>query len=303
MRLNKIIVYLCAFCLLIFSVVAVDLNILCEPAELYPGETTVCTLGLSEQVNSISSIDLTVNTDDLFSLASVTNVPNQFTALPNLNTGQVLISTPQLGLNPTNLGALNLLAGDQTGQVQVTLDDFEILDDNFGQIDITVNPSNSITIQPAGEGAECGDSVLEGEEACDGNNQVCTIGGYAGTQSCKDDCTDYNTCVTTESCGDGTINGLEQCDRSSLGGKDCTNYIQGSTFTGGTLSCMDCNFNLDACIIEDNGGDQQNTVDAGNPAMQTLLTCVRNAITSNGTFFTRVSAIASCLRENNDLLG
>jgi len=57
----------------------------------------------------------------------------------------------------------------------------------------------------------------------------------------------------TPVCGDNTINGTDQCDGSDLGGKDCTNYITNSTFTGGTLGCYPsthankCTFDASLC--------------------------------------------------------
>ncbi|KKW16367.1 MAG: Cysteine-rich repeat protein [Parcubacteria group bacterium GW2011_GWC2_49_9] len=66
----------------------------------------------------------------------------------------------------------------------------------------------------------CGDEEVNQEsEQCDWNDpQVCrTEDGYAGTQSCdmgdqsESKCT-WNSCEPTEFCGDGKVNGSEQCD-------------------------------------------------------------------------------------------
>jgi hypothetical protein len=47
-------------------------------------------------------------------------------------------------------------------------------------------------------------------------------------------------------CGNGTIEGSEQCDGAALGGNTCTTI--GGGFTGGTLSCSgSCTFNTSAC--------------------------------------------------------
>src|SRR3989344_1451526 len=68
----------------------------------------------------------------------------------------------------------------------------------------------------------CGDNIIQSpnsdgdNEVCDGGAQACLIGGYDGTQNCNLLCTGYNVCATTESCGDGILNGPEQCDDSNL---------------------------------------------------------------------------------------
>ncbi|MFA5888048.1 MAG: MopE-related protein, partial [Candidatus Nanoarchaeia archaeon] len=61
--------------------------------------------------------------------------------------------------------------------------------------------------------SKCGDLIVEASEICDGNSQNCTTSkGYAGTQSCKSGCFVWNTCISAENCGDGILNGPEQCD-------------------------------------------------------------------------------------------
>ncbi|MDD4878324.1 MAG: MopE-related protein [Candidatus Nanoarchaeia archaeon] len=61
--------------------------------------------------------------------------------------------------------------------------------------------------------SKCGDLIVEASEICDGNSQNCTTSkGYAGTQSCKSGCLAWKSCVSSEKCGDGIINGPEQCD-------------------------------------------------------------------------------------------
>jgi len=67
-------------------------------------------------------------------------------------------------------------------------------------------------------GAVCGNNIIETGESCDGNSQSCTINGYSGTQTCKNDCTGFNVCTTTESCGDGICNGAETTSSCS---QDC----------------------------------------------------------------------------------
>ncbi|MBU1075391.1 DUF11 domain-containing protein, partial [Patescibacteria group bacterium] len=81
---------------------------------------------------------------------------------------------------------------------------------------------------PAPEYPICGDQIVNGDEQCDGDAPLdCTTdAGYAGIQECNmpvrafstndkttlpDWCT-WNECLTQESCGDGTVNGPEECD-------------------------------------------------------------------------------------------
>ncbi len=68
----------------------------------------------------------------------------------------------------------------------------------------------------------CGDELLVEPEVCElGDTQECTVEGYAGTGTCNNFCDGF-TCVATESCGDGIVNGPEACD----GSKDCDNLCQ-----------------------------------------------------------------------------
>ncbi|MFH1207571.1 MAG: NEW3 domain-containing protein [Patescibacteria group bacterium] len=62
----------------------------------------------------------------------------------------------------------------------------------------------------------CGDSIINGNEQCDGTDEVCTTtGGYQGMRECDmvggGRC-ELESCQTTEYCGDGVKNGPEACD-------------------------------------------------------------------------------------------
>ncbi len=68
----------------------------------------------------------------------------------------------------------------------------------------------------------CGNSMLDTgyagySETCEiGDSQPCTAAsGYSGNQSCSLNCLGWDTCVSSESCGDGIVNNGEQCDGAS----------------------------------------------------------------------------------------
>jgi hypothetical protein len=75
----------------------------------------------------------------------------------------------------------------------------------------------------------CGDGVKNGTEMCDGSdfgNYTCQIYGYeGGTLSCYPPTAGNQACTINNSacykCGDGVVNGSEQCDGANLNGKNC----------------------------------------------------------------------------------
>ena len=81
-------------------------------------------------------------------------------------------------------------------------------------------------------------------------------GGLVFSAACSDD--DDNN---GEMCGNGIVEGEEECDGSDLNGQDCTTIGQG--FTGGTLACRDyCLFDTSGCT----GGSEDcgnGVIDAG----------------------------------------
>lgn len=94
----------------------------------------------------------------------------------------------------------------------------------------------------------CGNSSIEGAEACDGNSQACITGqGYSGTQNCNGQCNGYLACTSSQSCGDGTINGAEVCDG---GTQQCS-----SNGYAGVLNCnAQCN-GYESCVLTESCGD------------------------------------------------
>jgi|GEM_PF-1758553 len=101
----------------------------------------------------------------------------------------------------------------------------------------------------------CGDGNLMAPEACEPSpmppdppnldGQTCEGLGYdGGDLQCSAGCAfDTTDCYT---CGDGTKNGLEQCDGGDFGGLSCLDFPSqtGPNFTGGSLSCV-----VDTCTI------------------------------------------------------
>src|SRR5438093_13459860 len=97
---------------------------------------------------------------------------------------------------------------------------------------------------------ECGNGVRRVSEACDGNDlagQSCTSAGYdGGVLACAGDCTySFSACTgTAPSCGDGVLEGFEQCEAANLGGATCSAV----GFGGGTLACTgNCAFDTSGC--------------------------------------------------------
>ncbi|HEV8321592.1 MAG TPA: integrin alpha [Myxococcota bacterium] len=106
--------------------------------------------------------------------------------------------------------------------------------------------------------AYCGDGTRDfPDEDCDGSDfggRTCLTDGYSGgTLGCDAGCRlSWAACTT---CGDGAIEGAEQCDGGNVGIQDCTTVGQG--FVGGTLACngVTCGYDTSGCISPDTCGD------------------------------------------------
>ncbi|MGB1016711.1 MAG: hypothetical protein ACPG4T_21410, partial [Nannocystaceae bacterium] len=118
---------------------------------------------------------------------------------------------------------------------------------------------------------QCGDGIVNGPEACDGNNlenQTCQSQGFVGgTLTCQEDCSAFNTSACT-TCGNDVIDGGELCDNSNLNGQTC--LTQG--FLAGALLCEPgCNgFNTTQC----NHGDCCQTGNPGSCSDVGIRNCV-----------------------------
>jgi hypothetical protein len=105
----------------------------------------------------------------------------------------------------------------------------------------------------------CGDGMMAVSEPCDGvllGGETCLTQGFGGgTLACSADCTalDTSACTPLASCGNGSVDGTEQCDGADLAGSSC----QTLGFDFGVLSCTPaaCTFDTDGCDYNDCAGN------------------------------------------------
>jgi hypothetical protein len=112
----------------------------------------------------------------------------------------------------------------------------------------------------------CGNNTVEGSEQCDGqnlHNQTCTSLGFTGggALSCSTECKFDTSGCANNSCGDGVVNGNDQCDCGDAGtpctsaqlkGKSCSDFMSPANkpYTGGTLKCFspnNCQVDVSGC--------------------------------------------------------
>jgi cysteine-rich repeat protein len=102
-----------------------------------------------------------------------------------------------------------------------------------------------------GGGQICGNNIREGTEACDGvalGGETCISQGFTGgTLKCKADCTfDTSSCTAAPitQCGNGKIEGTEQCDDgNTVSGDGCDSLCKAETgwsCTGGAGALSTC---------------------------------------------------------------
>jgi len=114
----------------------------------------------------------------------------------------------------------------------------------------------------------CGDSMVNGTDQCEGanlNSKNCGNApgspGPLGTLSCKADCSfDISACVAAASCGDGIVNGTDQCDDivgTPVSGDGCSSGCQreANWSCSGTPSVCQCSVGYSqvgqACLLTD----------------------------------------------------
>ena len=140
-------------------------------------------------------------------------------------------------------------------------------------------------------GGCCGDGEISGGEVCDGANvgiatcQSLSLG--SGTLSCLAGCDGYNTagCDIQQVCGNGTIEGLEQCDGDTLGTASC----ETAGFHTGTVSCnADCTLNTSGCYQYCGDGIRNGLEDCDGNAMGA------ESCASLGYYFGTLTCDATC---------
>lgn len=114
---------------------------------------------------------------------------------------------------------------DQSGKVNVT-DALKLLKNAVGQ-------PQELVCECAGEGSA----------TCDEDLAACNA--------------DLDACLALPTCGDGVVEGGEDCDVGDIGGEDCVS--QG--FEGGTLACAYCAFDTDGCYVTRFDGSGPTVID------------------------------------------
>lgn len=168
--------------------------------------------------------------------------------------------------------AFSTAAPTTTGESQTTSpetstsDDSDTLPDGDGDGDPTSESTGDGDGDPTSAGPACGNGVVEDSEQCDGNDlggSSCESLGFAGgTLMCTDNCTlDSSGCINEGGavCGDGQLEGSEQCDGNDLGGETCMSL----GFDMGQLACdQNCGFDTSGCSNQ-GGVCGDNIVDPG----------------------------------------
>lgn len=151
-------------------------------------------------------------------------------------------------------------------------------------------PSGPDSNDPSDPVSECGNGLLEDDEACDGvdlGGKDCTSFGFdMGTLSCAPDCSFDTSLCSVPGCGDGVLMGGEECDCGEQAGActpaglnmyECTDLMspKGTPYTAGTLTCNSpdaCNFNKTGCTYcGDNAVNGPEECDGGNVNGQTCV--------------------------------
>ncbi len=105
-------------------------------------------------------------------------------------------------------------------------------------------------------GDYCGDGAKSETELCDGDSKSCVEINpslyESGTAPCNEWCSGYDTtdCVVIQSvCGDGTVEGIEICEKDTLA--NCVD-IDPFSYSGGKAYCLDDCSGYDTVTCEEN---------------------------------------------------
>ncbi len=140
----------------------------------------------------------------------------------------------------------------------------------------------------------CGDGTIEGDEQCEGNDlagETCNSLGFdgGGTLTCTNTCSFDTTDCTSNTCGNGAVNGNDECDCGNQG-SNCTAAQLGNEtcmtqgFDGGTLACHspnNCTFDTSGCTDCGDGVVEGNEACDGNNLNGQ--TCVSQGFAGGGT--------------------
>ena len=177
--------------------------------------------------------------------------------------------------------AVLVIAGNGASSKSVAQCKDRIDNDGDGNIDYPNDPGCSS--KNDNDEINCGDGVVSSGEVCDGGSQTCTLNGYSGTQACNTQCSGWDSCQTTEYCGDGICNGAETSDTCSTdcGQPDSCSDTDGGIFanTQGTTSGY---FGGSQYSNTDNCVDSTTLTEnycSGNTPLQYTLNCFGNGTT------------------------
>lgn len=128
--------------------------------------------------------------------------------------------------------------------------------------------TSSLILSSCFFGPECGNSILEDNEDCDGKffapmySNDCRDWGYnGGMVKCSNCGLDFSECEDYGTCGDGVLSPSEECDGNLMAAQTCGEL----GFPGGNLSCKDCFFDISECeICGDSKIDEGEICDAFN---------------------------------------